>query len=452
MDAPWTVAHVERPGRAAAPRAGAGAGQRRDEARPSSSARATVVLTGDDIVTAGRRLLRQEQRHPAGHRQVARQPLARGARPLVRQRHDAPAPRASPCTSSPSARPSRAADACARRRRASPAPGAATCRASATSPSPRSLAWYLDRTLPRLRPRHDLPGRGADCGGAAGPAAGAAGGRAGVPGLQLPLPRAALLVRHRLADRHPDAVRLPGRWRWSPASLAGRVRDQQQATARRAAAITRAAGRQPPALGLGQEARRGHGAGRAALGGHRRQGDDPAAHRRRRDRAGRRRARRWRRSPPRTWPPRAGPGSTARRPAPAPAPCRNAGWTFWPLQGIAQARRRRRASSRAPTPTRSRERFVLSLLDQGAIAARARRARRRGGGGRRPAPLRAAAHGAAELHQPRPADAAGGRAGRGDDADRVWPGAGAAGAGPTCWRASATRPSGSTATSATCST
>ncbi len=85
MDAPWTVANVERPGR---PPPSALALSRVNDAMKLGEqlGAATIVLTADNIVTAVADYCAKQQRHPAGHRQVARQPLARGARALVRQR------------------------------------------------------------------------------------------------------------------------------------------------------------------------------------------------------------------------------------------------------------------------------------------------------------------------------------------------------------------------------
>ena len=339
--------------------------------------------------------------------------------------------------------------ACARWWRASPAPGASYLPGFGYVAVATLAAWYLDRTFRASDLGMIFLARRVHGGGAAGPAPGAAGGRPGVPGLQLPLPRAALFVRHRLADRHPDPVRVPGRGA-GHRRLAGRVRDQQQATSRRAAAITAllaasrrlsaSAKKHDAATALAEQLSAATGGKAMILLPRRRRDRPPPPPRRRwtRSRTQDMAAARW------AWEHGEAAGAgTGTLP--------HAGWTFWPLQGISA-----RAGVAATEPRGQRRRRGRALR---ALAARpgrhrpgAGRARRRGVRGRRPAPLGAAAHGAAELHQPRPAHAAGRRAGRGDHPARVRPGAGARRSRPTCWRASATRPSGSTATSATCST
>ena len=81
MDAPWTVAHVERPNRAAARRPAAAQQLREALKLAEQLGGATVVLTGDDLVGRGAGLRPAQQRHPDRDRQVARQPLARAVRP-----------------------------------------------------------------------------------------------------------------------------------------------------------------------------------------------------------------------------------------------------------------------------------------------------------------------------------------------------------------------------------
>ena len=95
------------------------------------------------------------------------------------------------------------------------------------------------------------------------------------------------------------------------------------------------------------------------------------------------------------------------------------GWTFWPLQGV-RARAGRRRRSRPARPRRPEdERFVLALLDQGAVALERAELAAEAVESRGAAPLRPAARGPAELDQPRPAHAAVDRAGLGHHPDRL---------------------------------
>jgi two-component system sensor histidine kinase KdpD len=117
------------------------------------------------------------------------------------------------------------------------------------------------------------------------------------------------------------------------------------------------------------------------------------------------------------WPPRAGPGRRARRPASAPAPCRRpAGpsgrWRACARTGVAGV------EAGAMAAGSDDERLVLALLEQGAWPWSAR-AGVRGRRGRDPAPRRPLPLGPAELGQPRPAHAAVDRAGGLDHPDRL---------------------------------
>jgi hypothetical protein len=129
--------------------------------------------------------------------------------------------------------------------------------------------------------------------------------------------------RYSLAIGAPtDFITLVVFWAVALASggLAGRVRDQALGSQRRAAAVSTLLAASRTLSAASGTRRRGPRLGRTGRRHGRRALAGAAAAGTRRSRR-RRRARAWRRWTPPRWPPRAGPGRRARRPASAPAPC-----------------------------------------------------------------------------------------------------------------------------------